>query len=112
MKDRKRCHKHNMRRWRKRNRMKAAYYALKYHARDRGIQFKISFGQFRRFAIRSDYLNRTGLGGHCLTVDRKNNLKGYTPRNIQPLTREQNSIKYMRRDEIRAKAGMRWQEAA
>jgi hypothetical protein len=41
-------------------------------------------------------------------VDRKDNTKGYTPRNIQPLTRIENTMKQARRDAIRMKAGFAW----
>lgn len=88
--------------------MWTAWRRLKDHAKERGITFTINLRQFRQFAIQSDYLNRTGPNGHCLTVDRINNLKGYTPRNIQPLTRAENAMKQARRDAIRLKAGFAW----
>lgn len=90
--------------------MWSAWRQLKDHAKDRGIPFSISLFQFRKFALQSDYLNRTGSNGHCLTVDRKNNLKGYTKTNIQPLTRAENSMKKARQDAIRMRAGFKWKE--
>lgn len=90
--------------------MWAAWRALKDRAKRRKIPFSITLLQFRKFALETNYLNRTGLGKHCLTVDRKNNLKGYTPRNIQALTREENVIKQAKRDAIRMKAGFAWKE--
>lgn len=108
-KDRRRCHKHDARRKRKANPMWSAWRALKDHAKARGIPFTLKLTTFIRFAKQSDYLNRTGNGARCLTVDRKNNLKGYTARNIQPLTRAENAMKQARQDKIRMEKGMAWQ---
>lgn len=109
-KDRKRCFKCDCRRKRAANPMWAAWRQLKDHAKARGIPFRLSLYVFRRFALQSDYLNRTGPNGHCLTVDRIDNKKGYLPRNIQPLTRAENAIKQARRDAIRMKAGFAWKD--
>jgi len=81
--------------------MWSAWRALKDHAKARHISFRLSLGHFRKFALATDYLNRTGSNGHCLTVDRINNRFGYYPKNIQPLTRSENAIKRARRDAIR-----------
>jgi hypothetical protein len=89
--------------------MRAAFRALKDHAVARGIEFGLSFVTFRQFALQTDYLNRTGRNGHCLTVDRKDNLRGYVPGNIQPLTRAENTIKKAKRDAIRMEKGYAWQ---
>jgi hypothetical protein len=88
--------------------MRAAFRSLKDHAKARGIPFRLSFVTFRKFALRSDYLNRKGNGAKCLTVDRIRNDKGYTPSNIQPLTREANSMKRANWDAIRMERGMAW----
>lgn len=104
------CHKHESRRKRAANRMRAAWQSLKDHAKARGISFRLSFYHFRKFALQTDYLNRTGRNGHCLTVDRINNRRGYYFKNIQPLTRIKNSEKRARQDEIRMKAGYAWKK--
>lgn len=96
---------------------------LKDHAKARksekwpaGIPFKITLRGFIRFAKQTDYLNRTGQNGSCITVDRINDDRGYVfsenPKinNIQPLTRAENTIKQARRDAIRHKAGYSWQD--
>lgn len=88
--------------------MRSAFRALKDHAAARLIPFSLSFPQFARFARKSDYLNRKGNEAKCLTVDRIDNLKGYTQRNIQVLTRAENSMKQARQDAIRLKAGFAW----
>lgn len=96
--------------------MWAAFRALKDHAKARkskrwpgGIPFHLDLGTFIRFAKQTDYLNRTGLNGHCLTVDRIVETRGYFKNNIQPLTRIKNSEKKARQDKIRMEAGMAWQ---
>ena len=89
--------------------MQYAFQNLRTHARERGIPFNLSFTAFRRFALQSDYLNKKGNGKYCLTVDRRNNLKGYTPRNIQPLTRARNREKQAKVDAIRHRMGHLWQ---
>jgi hypothetical protein len=109
-KDRTRCHKCDARRKRAANPMWAAWRSLKDHAKARDIPFRLSLYTFRKFALKTDYLNRTGPNGRCLTVDRKDNLKGYTPRNIQPLTRAENTMKQARRDAIRMKSGFAWRD--
>jgi len=90
--------------------MRAAFRALRDHAVARGIPFKLPFNEFEKFAIRSDYLNKKGNEGHCVTVDRIEVRKGYVTGNIQPLTREQNSIKKAKVDAHRMQAGMSWRE--
>lgn len=90
--------------------MWSAWRCLKDHAKARGISFTLSFSHFRRFALQTDYLNKTGNGAHCLTVDRIDNLRGYSKNNIQPLTRAKNSEKKARQDQIRMTAGMKWKE--
>lgn len=88
--------------------MRAAWRCLKDHAALRGIPFTLTLFQFRKFALASDYLNRTGLNGSCLTVDRIKNDQGYHYKNIQPLTRSENSMKKARQDKIRMEKGMSW----
>lgn len=90
--------------------MKAKFRALKDSAARRGIAFRLTFYHFRKFALQTDYLNRTGPFGHCLTVDRINNERGYFLGNIQPLTRSENAIKRAKSDAIRMRAGFSWRE--
>lgn len=88
--------------------MRAAYAQLRDHARERKIPFAISFEDFQKFARKSRYLDRRGPFAMCLTVDRKNNLRGYEPGNIQPLTRSANSVKRSKQDMMRMRCGMSW----
>lgn len=90
--------------------MWSAWRQLKDHAKARGISFRLTFRQWLPIARQSDYVNRTGSNGHCLTVDRIDNTKGYFLRNVQFLTRAENTMKQARRDAIRLQAGLKWQE--
>lgn len=110
--DRLTCHRCHQRAWRERRPMQAAYATLRDHARGRRIEFAIPFAYFSRFASRTRYVERTGLYAWCLTVDRIDNLRGYVPGNIQPLTRAANSEKRMKQDACRMRAGMEWRCAA
>lgn len=102
------CYCCKQRMWRKRNPIPAAYHRLKAKARARNIPFDLTLEQFAKFAVRHDYVNRTGNEAWCLTVDRKDNLLGYTETNIQPLTRSANSIKRIQQDELRMRHGLSW----
>jgi hypothetical protein len=102
------CHRCRMRRWREKQPMRAAFRNLRDHAIARGIEFALTFEEFRVFAEHSDYLNRTGNESGCLTVDRKDNLRGYVVDNIQPMTRSENSVKRAKYDAIRMRCGYRW----
>jgi hypothetical protein len=88
--------------------MKDAFAKLRDHARERGISFTITFEEFCKFAKQSHYIESTGLGPMCITVDRKDNLRGYEPGNIQPLTRSANSIKRGKQDMMRSRHGFKW----
>jgi hypothetical protein len=105
------CSKCHQRKFRERNPLSAAYAKLKWSAKRRGIEFTITRVQFECFCKLSGYLEKTGNEGHSLTVDRKDNLKGYVPGNIQPLTRARNAEKRMKFDAVRYRAGYRWAEA-
>lgn len=103
------CHCCDKRRERANNPMRAAYCALRDHARARGIVFTIGFEEFETFALQCDYINSKGPFAHSLTVDRDDNRLGYIPGNIKPMTRAENSRKHMRRDQVRMECGMAWQ---
>ncbi len=105
------CHKCAMRAWRAANPFQAAFATLRDHARGRGIPFTISFNEFREFAERSDYIILKSNKADGLTVDRKDNLLGYVPGNIQPMTRSENSVKRCKQDMMRMQAGYSWRAA-
>jgi hypothetical protein len=109
-KDGRDCSRCHQRSWRRSQPISAAFATLRDHAKPRGIEFSISRQEFERFALESDYINRTGLGGSALTVDRIDNLRGYEPGNVQPLTRSANSVKRAKQDAIRQTKGFAWME--
>lgn len=109
-KDRRRCHMHDQRRKRAADPIYAAWRNLKDSAKRRCIEFRLSLKYFTKFALQTQYLTRKGPYGGCLTVDRKNNLRGYVAGNIQPLTRSENTRKQAKRDAIRLQKGYSWQE--
>lgn len=98
-----------MRRFRKNNPLSAAYASLRDHARERGILFTISFLQFSCIARISQYATQKGLERTALTVDRKDNLRGYEPENLKVMTRFENIEKQAKRDAKRMAAGYAWQ---
>lgn len=109
-KDRRRCHMHDTRRKRKAHPFRYAWHNLKGHAKARRIPFRLPFEVFRKFAIATEYLTRTGNHAGAVTVDRINNKRGYDSKNIQPLSRSENAIKRAKSDAIRYGQGMKWQE--
>lgn len=111
-KGRRMCSRCHMRQWRTTRPLQAAFATLRDHARARGIEFTITLPEFRKFVLQSGYLTRRGNAGACLTVDRVDNLRGYVPGNLQPLTRSENSVKRAKFDACRMRAGYSWREAA
>lgn len=102
------CHRCRCAIWRKNNPMRDAYLRLKSHARNRHIEFTITFEYFEKFALKTKYLNEKGPFGYSLTVDRKDNLLGYVPGNIKAMSRAKNSEKRCRHDQIRMERGYAW----
>lgn len=109
-KDGRDCHKCHLRAWRQRRPFQAAYATLRDHAKARQIEFALTFEDFRDFALRSHYIDQRGPFAPCLTVDRRDNLRGYVRDNIQPLTRAENSRKRARQDEMRTRCGFAWMQ--
>jgi hypothetical protein len=103
---------HHQRAWRAAQPMRAAYADLRDSAAARGIEFSLSFEDFERFAIASDYLRRKGPFADSLTVDRIDNLQGYVPGNIQALTRAANSRKRNTIDVMRPRVDSSWRKVA
>lgn len=100
-KDRVTCHTCDTRKRRASNPMRNAFRSNKTHAKERGIEWTLTFEQFEEFALKYDYLGRKGQDRQCLTVDRVDNKKGYHFDNIQPLSREANTRKMRKYDAIR-----------
>jgi len=74
--------------------MKYAYYNLRSNAKHRGKEFDLTFEQFKKFAIETDYFVGKGKKKDSYSIDRIDNNKGYTLDNIQIMTLSENSKKY------------------
>lgn len=103
------CHACRCAAWRANQPFRDAYVRLKSHAVQRGLDFAISFEYFHTFAVQTKLLTQRGIHGEALTVDRIDNLRGYVPGNIQPLTRSANSVKRAKQDQMRMTRGYAWQ---
>lgn len=73
--------------------MKAAFALLKSNAKRRGIEFKLTFEQFKEFAIETQVLVGRGRKKTSYHIDRIDALKGYEVGNLQVLTSSENSRK-------------------
>jgi hypothetical protein len=92
--------------------MAAAFAGLRDSARRRSIEFNLTKLQFSCLAGISQYLTQKGPYKGNLTVDRRDNLRGYTEDNVQFLTRSANSVKQAKHDQRRYEAGYAWASAA
>lgn len=84
------CSTCRARKWRLEHPEKYAYNNLKNRAKQRGIHFDLSFDDFLKFCIKTKYIAGKGRSAEGLTVDRRDETKGYTLDNIQTLTLVQN----------------------
>ena len=82
--------------WREKHPMKAAYQTLKYNARRRGKEFDLTFEQFEKFAIETDYFIKKGKSKKSYHIDRIDETKGYSIDNIQALENSKNIKKYLK----------------
>ena len=107
------CHTCYSREWRAANPLKHSYNNLRNHARERGKFFDLSFDDFCAFAVRLDYLGKSGTAADAFHIDRIDETKGYTPGNLQLLPNRENVKKYQefRRAFIRDMHGHKWQNA-
>lgn len=69
------------------------YRNLKISAERRGHLFELTFEEFEKFAIETQYLNRRGNSAKGYTVDRIDSKLGYTLDNLQILTNRENGRK-------------------
>lgn len=76
--------------WRKANPIRALYINLKSHAKARGHEFTLTFAQWRAFCLRTDYHKLKGLEPDSLTVERKDEARGYHADNLTVLKHSEN----------------------
>lgn len=82
-----------VRRWRENNKIQSCYLILKFHAKEREIEFSLSKEYWEKFCKETKYHLLKGIGKSDLTVDRKDPRIGYVEGNIQALTMKQNRRK-------------------
>ncbi len=87
------CDKCQMRRWRAKYPFKYAYQNVKRSADMRGISFELTLQEFTSFCIEHGYLEKKGTFAGCMTIDRKDHIKGYTLDNIRPMEHVENCVK-------------------
>jgi hypothetical protein len=67
-----------------------SYGILRRNARRRHKEFTLTFEQFKKFAIKNDYLRKKGITAKSFQIDRKDETKGYHNWNIQCITLREN----------------------
>lgn len=90
--DRSLCHKHEMRRWRSKHKCSAAYHSLKFHAKERRIEFTITADYFRGLTDAYCFFDQ-GDSEEILTIDRVNPVKGYVCGNLRVVSLSVNVVK-------------------
>jgi hypothetical protein len=87
------CSRHRNRAWRDEHPLAYFFHKLRSRANERGITFTLTFEQYERFAITTDYAKMKGKTSLSLTIDRKDNGLGYHEWNIQAMLLRENSRK-------------------
>lgn len=90
--DRSLCHKHEMRRWRAKNKKVADYCNLREHAKARKIKFKITLDYWRGLVDAFGYYDVRD-SDVVLTIDRVDPVKGYVEGNLRVVTVNVNCYK-------------------
>lgn len=63
-----------------------AYHIVKESARKRGIDFSLTFKQFKEFDRQTGYVESKSQSAECLSIDRIKSDKGYEVGNIRAIT--------------------------
>lgn len=82
-------------RYKEKNPERYAFYVLKNNAKRRGVVFGLTFDDFLKFAIRTDYMAKKGITSTGFHIDRIDERKGYFKNNIQVLTNSDNVRKFL-----------------
>lgn len=70
---------------------------LRSHAKERGKDFGLTFGQFESFCLNTEYMRLKGRESMSLQIDRIRDNEGYNPSNIQALSLRENTLKQHRK---------------
>lgn len=87
------CSKHHAREFAKKYPLKYSFNNLRNRARQRRIEFNLTYEQYERFCLETGYDKKKGRRAGSLTIDRIDVTKGYAPGNLQVLTKSDNSAK-------------------
>lgn len=87
------CNTCKARRWRQKNPERYSYNNLKHNSVRRGIEFSLTFEEFKKFCHETDYLRGAGRTCTSLSIDRIDPNRGYILENLQVLTVSENSKK-------------------
>ena len=79
--------------WKAQNPLRYSFGNLRRRAKRRGKDFSLTFEQYREFAVKTDYARLKGKSSLSLSIDRKNNSRGYHADNIQAMTIRDNCRK-------------------
>ena len=91
------CHSHYQYRWRMLNRKQSAYATLRDHARQRGIEFNLSYDYFLGLTDAYAFFDLSAESFDlCPSIDRIDATKGYCQGNLRIVTVSQNSRKGQR----------------
>lgn len=74
------------------------FYWLKKSAKKRHLEFTLELVWFRAWIVETGYMESKGRESQSFNIDRIDNLKCYTPDNIQVLTKSENVSKYHHED--------------
>lgn len=83
--DRSDCDTCKSRKRRAKDPQRYAYEAVRESARKRGIDFSLTFAQFKEFDRQTGYVESKGQSAECLSIDRIKSDKGYEVGNIRAI---------------------------
>ncbi len=92
--DRNECYTCRSRLIRDRKPIDICFYHLKKSAKKRHLEFTITLVWFKNWIINTGYMEHKGRLSDSLTIDREDNLRGYTMDNISVKTKHDNCVKY------------------
>ncbi len=88
------CCKCISRKYRSDNPVRSSFDILRTNAKRRGKEFDLTFDQFKKFAIETEYIAGKGRSSQSFTIDRIDQDLGYTINNLQVLTNAENVKKH------------------
>lgn len=87
------CHSCKAKKYREDNPVKSAYQNLRYNAKRRKKEFDLTFEQFEKLCVETEYIKKRGKSKDSYSIDRIDPEKGYTIDNIRVISLAENSRK-------------------